>query len=118
MDINWKDIPLTDLAFNNRALNALRKVGIHSVGELLNLSEDNLYRIPGLGKLTRKHIVDVLSEQSLKLKENQCNKPFWIKSAADSCSDKWFETCMTPEQSICVKCPHLINCTIQNHTKF
>ena len=108
--MEWKHMLLADIPLKQRAIRVLAKAGIRTVRELLELSEDDLYRIQGLGKLTRGHIIDTLADQGLKLKAAQTLLPPW--ATADVASDPGSRPagCQAPEQTSCRRCPHLVTC--------
>ena len=55
------------LGFNVRASNCLRRIGVTRVGELVRLCEQDLLRVPNLGRGTLQHIGAVLAEHGLSL---------------------------------------------------
>jgi DNA-directed RNA polymerase alpha subunit len=59
---------VTDLNLDVRAMNCLEAEGIHTIGDLCNQHTYNLTKIPNLGKITLKNIVNALAEHGLKLK--------------------------------------------------
>ena len=59
---------VTDLNLDVRAMNCLEAEGIHTIGDLCNQHTYNLPKIPNLGKITLKNIVNALAEHGLKLK--------------------------------------------------
>ena len=112
--MEWKHMLLADIPLNQRAIRVLAKAGIRTVRELLELSEDDLYRMPGLGKLTRGHIIDTLAGQGLELKAAQTLLPHWASSDVTSEQSNRPAGCQAPEQMSCRRCPHLVICISRN----
>ena len=113
--MEWKHMLLADIPLNQRAIRVLSKAGIRTVRELLELSEDDLYRMPGLGKLTRKHIMDTLASQGLELKEAKPLLPSWSTIAAGVPNlVNRPAGCQAPKQMSCRRCPHLVICISRN----
>ena len=59
--------PVQKLELSSRVGNALKRVGILSVGDLVQLRERDLYNIPNIGKRTMEEIISCLSEHGLQL---------------------------------------------------
>ncbi len=55
------------LKFDNRSINALVYKNIKSIDELLSLSEEDIYAIRNLGKVSQKHIKKCISEYKEKM---------------------------------------------------
>lgn len=56
------DAPIGVLPFNVRAKNSLAKVGVLRIRELVQLSDEELLRIPNFGRRTLRHLVCVLQK--------------------------------------------------------
>jgi len=63
---NW---PIHALSLSNRSLNALKNMGIRTVGDITKVSADDLLRAKNLGRGSLNEIVMELSEHGKKLKE-------------------------------------------------
>lgn len=59
-----------ELELSLRALNCLKKAGIQNVGDLVNLTENELMNIKSLGEKSFNEIKDILIKYELKLKDN------------------------------------------------
>lgn len=57
-----------DLYLTRRALNCLRAEGIETLGDLCNKHTYELKRVPNLGKVCLKEIIEMLAVHGLKLK--------------------------------------------------
>ena len=55
-------------SFTQRALNCLKAENILTLKDLLSKTENELIKIPNMGKLTLKHIKEELAKHNLKLK--------------------------------------------------
>lgn len=62
------------LNLSDRVNNILAKIGVHSVGQLVQLTELNLYLLPGMGAGGIKEIRDKLALFNLSLKELDIEK--------------------------------------------
>lgn len=60
--------PVGDLTLDVRTLNCLRAEGIKTIGELCDQHTYHLKKVPNLGKVCLKNIVNALAEHGLKLK--------------------------------------------------
>jgi hypothetical protein len=58
---------IDELELSVRAFNALKANNITTVGELIKMDRNDLWRTPNLGKITFKEIEDVLSHLGLHL---------------------------------------------------
>ena len=61
--------PVRDLELSIRSENCLLRGGIHTIGDLLQKSRDDLLKIRNLGKISLKEIGDKLDSAGLKLRE-------------------------------------------------
>jgi hypothetical protein len=61
---------IESLMLSKRAQNCLERAGIGTVEELLSYSQNDLFRLPWMGKVTVKELVDALSETGLSLSKN------------------------------------------------
>jgi DNA-directed RNA polymerase subunit alpha len=61
--------PVRDLELSIRSENCLLRGGIHTIGDLLQKSRDDLLKIRNLGKISLKEIGEKLDGAGLKLKE-------------------------------------------------
>ncbi len=66
--------PVRDLELSIRSENCLLRGGIHSIGDLLHKSREDLLKIRNLGKISLKEIADKLESAGLKLKEKRDGK--------------------------------------------
>lgn len=63
--------PLNGFNFNVRAYNCLRAEEIPTIGHLLEYTENDLRRIPNMGKKSLQHIKEVLAEHGLQLQQKE-----------------------------------------------
>ena len=61
--------PVHELELSIRSENCLLRGGIHSIGDLLQKSRDDLLKIRNLGKISLKEIGEKLDDVGLKLRE-------------------------------------------------
>jgi DNA-directed RNA polymerase subunit alpha len=61
--------PVRDLELSIRSENCLLRGGIHTIGDLLQKSRDDLLKIRNLGKISLKEIGEKLDSSGLKLRE-------------------------------------------------
>lgn len=61
------DIPVTDFELSVRARNCLKKMNIHTLGDLVNTSEPELLGYKNFGETSLKEIKDMLSIKGLRL---------------------------------------------------
>lgn len=59
---------IKDLDFSSRTLNSLKRIGINTIGDLLNYSEDDLITVRNLGGKSIQEIKQKLQELGLSLK--------------------------------------------------
>ena len=64
---------VNDMEIGNRALNCLLAERIYTVGQLLELSTNDLEKIPNMGKKSIKEIREVLAAQKLYLRGDENN---------------------------------------------
>jgi DNA-directed RNA polymerase subunit alpha len=68
--------PVRDLELSIRSENCLLRGGIHTIGDLLQKSRDDLLKIRNLGKISLKEIGEKLDSSGLKLRDkNQAKTP-------------------------------------------
>ncbi|MDR1875657.1 MAG: DNA-directed RNA polymerase subunit alpha [Synergistaceae bacterium] len=63
--------PVRDLELSIRSENCLLRGGIHTIGDLLQKSRDDLLKIRNLGKISLKEIGDRLDNAGLRLREKK-----------------------------------------------
>lgn len=61
---------IESLMLSKRAQNCLERAGIDTIEELLSYSQNDLFRLPWVGRVTVKELVDVLSEIGFSLSNN------------------------------------------------
>jgi DNA-directed RNA polymerase subunit alpha len=66
---NVNNLTLKDLNLSSRALNALKRIGINTLEELLSYSEDDLLTVRNLGGKSLEEIKEKLKELGLSLKK-------------------------------------------------
>ncbi|MGB9638674.1 MAG: DNA-directed RNA polymerase subunit alpha C-terminal domain-containing protein, partial [bacterium] len=66
---NVNNLNLKDLNLSSRALNALKRIGINTLEELLSYSEDDLLTVRNLGGKSLEEIKEKLKELGLSLKK-------------------------------------------------
>lgn len=66
---NVSNLTLKDLNLSSRALNALKRIGINTLDELLSYSEDDLLTVRNLGGKSLEEIKEKLKELGLSLKK-------------------------------------------------
>jgi DNA-directed RNA polymerase subunit alpha len=67
--------PVRDLELSIRSENCLLRGGIHTIGDLLQKSRDDLLKIRNLGKISLKEIGDKLDKLGWKLRDKNQAKP-------------------------------------------
>ncbi|MDR3230649.1 MAG: DNA-directed RNA polymerase subunit alpha [Synergistaceae bacterium] len=65
--------PVRDLELSIRSENCLLRGGIHTIGDLLQKSRDDLLKIRNLGKISMKEITEKLDSVGLRLREKKEN---------------------------------------------
>ena len=70
-DAPIKGTDVYELELSARATNCLKSEGINTIEELCTKSRNYLRKLPNLGKITLKEIVDALAERKLKLKGDE-----------------------------------------------
>ncbi len=58
-----KERRIDELLLSNRAINALKRVHIETIEQLMTKTENELFKIPNLGEKTRLEILKVISQQ-------------------------------------------------------
>ena len=66
-----KGTHVEELELSARATNCLKSEGINTIEELCTKPRNYLRKLPNLGKITLKEIVDALAERKLKLKGDE-----------------------------------------------
>jgi len=66
---NPNDFSIEELELSHRSKNCLRTANIRTVGDLVNRSETDLWKIPNFGRKSMKEIQEVLSMLGLCLRE-------------------------------------------------
>ncbi|MDR1376498.1 MAG: DNA-directed RNA polymerase subunit alpha [Synergistaceae bacterium] len=74
-ELEFLSRPVRDLELSIRSENCLLRGGIHTIGDLLQKSRDDLLKIRNLGKISLKEIGDKLDSSGLKLREKKQVKP-------------------------------------------
>ncbi|HVL29690.1 MAG TPA: DNA-directed RNA polymerase subunit alpha C-terminal domain-containing protein, partial [Sphingomicrobium sp.] len=64
---SFSNTPITDFELSTRARNALKKMGVRTVGDLLRISEAEMMAYKNLGETTLLEIRSVLAQRGLKL---------------------------------------------------
>lgn len=62
------DMKIEDLNMSVRLFNALRRAGIYTVGELIQINEEDIIKIRNLGRKSLKELKECLAEHDLELK--------------------------------------------------
>ena len=70
-DIISEYTDIADLNLSVRSLNCLRRARINTIGELLQMTADDLLKIRNMGKKSRKEIIMALKNLDLYLKEEK-----------------------------------------------
>ena len=68
-DSDFMNRPVRELELSIRSENCLLRGGIHTIGDLLQKSRDDLLKIRNLGKISLKEIGEKLDDVGLKLRE-------------------------------------------------
>lgn len=68
-DADYLNHPVRELELSIRSENCLLRGGIHTIGDLLQKSRDDLLKIRNLGKISLKEIGEKLDEVGLRLRE-------------------------------------------------
>ena len=69
MDV--KMLSIDEAGLSNRCQNALRRAGVHTVGELLGCTEESLNEIRNLGRKSLDEVIQKLNSYGLSLKEKE-----------------------------------------------
>ncbi|MDQ5981877.1 MAG: DNA-directed polymerase subunit alpha [Patescibacteria group bacterium] len=64
--VSADEVALEELHLATRTINALKKAGIKTLGDLADRSEDDLLRIRNLGEKSIKEIIELLERENLK----------------------------------------------------
>jgi DNA-directed RNA polymerase subunit alpha len=67
--------PVRDLELSIRSENCLLRGGIHTIGDLLQKTREDLLKIRNLGKISLKEIGEKLDNAGLKLREKNSKTP-------------------------------------------
>jgi len=59
--------PVAEISFSPRVRNALQKLGVNSLGDLVQKSEDDLLAIPNFGRTSLRELKEFLSSKGLSL---------------------------------------------------
>jgi DNA-directed RNA polymerase subunit alpha len=59
--------PVAEMSFSPRVRNALQKLGVNSLGDLVQKSEDDLLAIPNFGRTSLRELKEFLSSKGLSL---------------------------------------------------
>ena len=79
--------PVRELEFSIRSENCLLRGGIHTIGDLLQCSRDDLLKIRNLGKISLTEIEEKLVAAGLKLREKKSRSAKVIKAEEAAPSD-------------------------------
>ena len=60
--MNVKILSIDTIGLSVRSTNALHRAGVHTVGEMLNYSEETLSKIRNLGKKSIEEIIEKVKE--------------------------------------------------------
>jgi len=71
---DWINRPVRDLELSIRSENCLLRGGIHSIGELVLKTREDLLKIRNLGKISLKEIDERLGKAGLKLRDKNNSK--------------------------------------------
>ena len=61
---------IEDLDFSVRAYNCLKRAGIHTLQDLVNMSENDMMKIRNLGKKSLKEVIDKIKDMGLRFRED------------------------------------------------
>jgi DNA-directed RNA polymerase subunit alpha len=64
------DQPVEELEFSVRAFNCLKRAGIHTIGQLVEKTEEDMQKVRNLGRKSYEEIVTCLAKLGMKLKSN------------------------------------------------
>jgi DNA-directed RNA polymerase subunit alpha len=73
-DPDYMNRPVRELELSIRSENCLLRGGIHTIGDLLQKSRDDLLKIRNLGKISLKEIGEKLDDVGLRLREKSQSK--------------------------------------------
>ena len=60
-------LPLADVTFSQRVRNALQKLGLATLGDLVQRTEEELLEIPNFGKTSLREVKEFLTSKGLNL---------------------------------------------------
>ena len=60
-------LAIEELEISSRATNTLKKLGIHTIGDLVKMTEQDLKEAKSIGRKSLKEIKDALAEMGLEL---------------------------------------------------
>ena len=81
-----KNMPIGETGLTVRAVNALRRKGIHTVGDMLEQTEESLYKIRNLGQKTVTLILAKIDEYKALLEKEETGK---TAAGKDVDFDQW-----------------------------
>jgi len=68
------DMPIAELELSVRSSNALKNEGIRTLGELIEKSGPELFRMPNFGRVSLAEIRQILAQYGLKLKPSYLDR--------------------------------------------
>ena len=63
------ETPIEEVEFSVRAFNCLKRAGVHTIQDLVNMTETEVTKIRNLGKKSLKEVIDKVAELGLSFKE-------------------------------------------------
>lgn len=66
--------PVAALTLSCRAFNQLKAADITNVGQLMSMTENDLLKIPNIGRRTLQEIKEVLAEEGVSIRQNCIKK--------------------------------------------
>ena len=63
------ETPIEEVEFSVRAFNCLKRAGVHTIQDLVNMTESEVTKIRNLGKKSLKEVLDKVAELGLSFKE-------------------------------------------------
>jgi len=73
-ELEWESRPVRELELSIRSENCLLRGGIHTIGDLVQKTKDDLLKIRNLGKISLKEIGEKLDKAGLKLRDKNNSK--------------------------------------------
>ena len=64
-----EETPIEEVEFSVRAYNCLKRHGVHTIQDLVDMTELEVTKIRNLGKKSLKEVIDKVSDLGLKFKE-------------------------------------------------